>query len=137
MEVSENIQEYLEAVWISEESGESLARISWIAEQLHIADPSAVEMLKKLEEHGYVVYEARRGVRLTDRGRTIAERIVRNHRLIEVLMKKTLNVKVDETTACGIEHHMSEDFANALCTQLGHPRQCPHERPIPKGKCCG
>ena len=136
MAVSESAEEYLEALWVSEESGEKLAHIKWVAGHLGISAPSAVEMLKKLEKEGFVVYEARQGIQLTDKGKEIARRIIRAHRLIEVLMKKTLKTEVREKTVCGMEHHMDEEFMNALCTLLKHPRRCPHGNSIPKGKCC-
>ncbi|MCS4541504.1 MAG: metal-dependent transcriptional regulator [Euryarchaeota archaeon] len=136
MEPSENIEEYLETLWIFEENGVALARISEIAQRLSISRPSAVEMLKKLEERGYVAYKEREGVKLTKRGRKAAEQIIRNHRLIELLIKNTLNAEIDEKVVCGIEHHMTEEFANTLCRSLNHPRQCPHGNEIPRGKCC-
>ncbi|KXB06381.1 hypothetical protein AKJ53_00465 [candidate division MSBL1 archaeon SCGC-AAA382F02] len=134
--ISESIQEYLEAIWISEERDEPLARIKWISEHLDVAPPSAVEILKKMENKGLVDYESRKGVKLTSKGREIAEQIIRNHRLIEVLMKKTLDQEVDEEIACGIEHHMTSEFADALCSELGHPKKCPHGNLIPRGDCC-
>jgi len=136
MEVSENVEEYLEALWLSEEAGRPLARITWTAQQIGVSAPSTVEMLKKLEERGLVAYETRKGVKLSEKGRAIARQIIRNHRLTELLMKETLNVSVDEGTVCGIEHHMTEEFADALCTLLKHPRLCPHGNKIPAGECC-
>jgi len=136
MGVSESVEEYLEALWISEEIGERLAHIKWIAKHLGISAPSAVEMLKKLEIEGLVIYSTRQGIRLTDKGREIAKRIIRGHRLIEVLMKEALKTDIREETVCGMEHHMDEDFMDALCTLLKHPRRCPHGNAIPKGKCC-
>lgn len=136
MGLSESMEEYLEALWVSEETGERLAHVKWVAEHLGISAPSAVEMLKKLEKEGLVIYETRHGIELTDEGRAIGKRIIRAHRLIEVLMKKTLKTEVQEETVCGMEHHMDEDFTNALCTLLEHPRHCPHGNPIPKGSCC-
>ena len=136
MDISENMEEYLEAIWISEEGGEKLAHIKWVAGHLGISAPSAVEMLKKLEKEGFVVYRARQGIQLADKGRKIAQRIIRGHRLIEVLMKEELKTEVCEETVCGIEHHMDEKFMNAICTLLRHPRACPHGNLIPKGKCC-
>ena len=136
MSISESIEEYLEALWISEESREELARIKWIANHLRISAPSAVEMLKKMEKEGFVVYEDRLGIRLTDKGRTAARRIIRSHRLIETLMKNTLKIDINEETVCGMEHHMDEDFMDALCTLLEHPRKCPHGNTIPQGNYC-
>lgn len=133
---SESTEEYLEALWLLDEAGDSLARISSIAHSLKVAPPSVVEMLKKLERKGYVTYETRRGIKLADKGRRIARRIIRNHRLAEVLMHKTLHTEIDEETACGVEHHMTEQFADALCTLLDHPQTCPHGKEIPLGSCC-
>lgn len=136
MKLSENVEEYLEQLLIFEENGESLAKISKVAEGLNVAPPSAVQMLKKLEARGLVNYKKREGVQLTKEGRKFATQIIRNHRLIETLMKKTLEKDVDEDVVCGLEHHMSEEFANAICTLLNHPRSCPHKNKIPEGKCC-
>jgi DtxR family Mn-dependent transcriptional regulator len=136
MSVSESVEEYLEALWVSEERGERLAHLTWVAGHLGISAPSAVEMLRKLEKKGFVIYRARQGIELTDKGRKIAKRIIRAHRLIEVLMKTALKTDVRETTVCGMEHHMDAEFMDALCTLLNHPRQCPHGNVIPRGKCC-
>jgi len=134
--VSESVEEYLETLWISEEKGEKLAHLTWVADHLGIAAPSALEMLKKLEKEGLVVYKVRQGIELTENGRVIARRIIRAHRLTEVLMKETLKTDIREETVCGMEHHMDEEFMDALCTLLKHPTKCPHGHPIPAGKCC-
>jgi len=136
MSISESVEEYLEALWISEEHGQKTAHLTWIADHLGVAAPSALEMLKKLEKEGLVVYKVRQGIELTEEGRAIARRIIRAHRLTEVLMKETLKTDIREETVCGMEHHMDEEFMDALCTLLKHPMKCPHGRPIPKGKCC-
>ncbi|WP_309493098.1 metal-dependent transcriptional regulator [Candidatus Hecatella orcuttiae] len=135
-QLSESIEDYLEALWISEEEGASLAKISWIARHLDVSSPSVVEMLKKLEKQGLVVYEPRDGVRLTETGKKKAEQIIRSHRLAELLLTDILKMKLDMKTACGLEHHLSEDVADAVCTYLNHPRLCPHGNKIPKGNCC-
>ena len=136
MGVSESVEEYLEALWISEENGAKIAHVTWVAKHLGLAPPSVVEMLKKLEVEGLVKYETRQGISLAGKGRAIAKRIIRAHRLIEVLMKEALKTEVREQTVCGMEHHMDEEFMYALCTLLKHPRRCPHGNGIPRGKCC-
>lgn len=136
MKVSENIQEYLEILWIFEEEGKKPAKINEIANGLDIAAPSAVEMLRKMADEGFVVYEARKGITLTKKGREIARQIIRNHRLSELLLMKVIRTKIDEDAVCGFEHHISEEIADAVCTILNHPRECPHGKSIPRGKCC-
>jgi DtxR family Mn-dependent transcriptional regulator len=140
MEITENVEEYLEALFTLEEKGKRVAKISEVAGTLKVAPPSAVEMLKKIEKRGLVDYKARTGVSLTKSGRKLARRIVRNHRLAELLLDRFLEVDVDEASheivACAIEHHISDEIADAVCTKLGHPKKCPHGNDIPPGKCC-
>lgn len=136
MDHSERAEEYLELLYVLEEQGLGLVRIRRVSKELGISAPSAVQMLKRLTADGLVEYHKREGVRLTKAGRDAARAIVRNHRLIETLMKKTLGKDVDETVVCGLEHHMSEEFANAICTLLGHPSTCPHGNTVPSGDCC-
>lgn len=133
---SENVEEYIETLWKLREISNSPARTSEIAHILGVAPPSVVDMLKKLEREKYVIYKTRKGVKLSKKGERLGRQVMRNHRLAEVLMRKTLKIVVDEVTACGVEHHMSEQFANALCTMLKHPKTCPHGKKIPPGECC-
>ncbi len=140
MEISENIEEYLEALWIlTVERKKALAKINEIAEALGISPPSAVEMLRKMEKLGLVEYEARAGVRLSEEGRKKAEKIIRQHRLAELLLTEILGLELSREIhekACKLEHHISEDVARAVCIKLNHPRKCPHGKYIPKGDCC-
>ena len=62
--------------------------------------------------------------------------MIRNTRLLEVMMSDALKIEIDEEMVCGIEHHMKTKFTDALCTLLSHPKSCPHGHPIPSGKCC-
>lgn len=132
---SEHTEMYLKALWVIEENGEVPARINTISKVLKVAAPSVVQMLRRLEEHGYVTYPPRQGAKLTKGGREIGKRMIRNTRLVEALMSNRLKIDVDERVACGLEHDMTEEFSDALCTLLKHPRKCPHGYPIPRGKC--
>ncbi len=136
MKLSPNVEEYLETLWIIEERGKELAKISEIAEELKIAPPSVVEMLRKMEAKGLVEYKTREGIKLTPEGREIARQIVRNHRLTELLLTDILHMNIDEKAVCGLEHYISEDISDAVCTTLNHPKRCPHGHSIPPGRCC-
>lgn len=132
----EHSQEYLQAIWLIQERTQGLARISSVSNSLKVSPPSVVEMLKRLEKSGMLEYRTREGVKLLQKGRKIGRAMVRNGRLAEVLMKEKLKIPVDPRVACGLEHHLTERFANALCSMLDHPRLCPHGQGIPAGKCC-
>ena len=131
---AEHVEMYLKAIWHIKERGEDV-KISTIAKMLNVRQPSVVQMLKKLNGKNLVNYN-KAGVRLTEEGETIGASMMRNSRLLEVLMDSALKVEIDEEMVCGIEHHMNKQFTDALCTMLKHPRICPHGHKIPPGECC-
>ena len=131
---AEHVEMYLKAIWHIRERGEDV-KISTIAKMLNIRQPSVVQMLKKLNAKDLVEYN-KAGVTLTEEGEKIGSSMMRNSRLLEVLMDSALKVEIDEEMVCGIEHHMNKQFTDALCTMLGHPRKCPHTHDIHMGECC-
>jgi DtxR family Mn-dependent transcriptional regulator len=78
-------------------------------------------------------------VRLTEVGEQRARDVVRRHRLTERLFKDLLAVSdaTMELQACELEHILSPEATDSVCTLLGHPPTCPHGKPIPPGACCG
>nr|AIF12856.1 DtxR family transcriptional regulator, Mn-dependent transcriptional regulator (troR) [uncultured marine thaumarchaeote KM3_57_F01]AIF12895.1 DtxR family transcriptional regulator, Mn-dependent transcriptional regulator (troR) [uncultured marine thaumarchaeote KM3_57_F02] len=131
---AEHVEMYLKAIWHIKERNEPV-KISVIAKMLNVRQPSVVQMLKKLNGKELVEYN-KAGVILTETGEKIGSSMMRNSRLLEVLMDSALKVEIDEEMVCGIEHHMNMQFTDALCTMLNHPRKCPHDRDIPMGECC-
>jgi DtxR family Mn-dependent transcriptional regulator len=131
---AEHVEMYLKAIWHIKERKENI-KINTIAKMLNIRQPSVVQMLKKLNGQNLVNYN-KAGVILTQDGERIGSSMMRNSRLLEVLMVSTLKVTIDEEMVCGIEHHMNKQFTDALCTMLKHPRKCPHDHEIPLGDCC-
>ena len=131
---AEHVEMYLKAIWHIKERNE-LVKISTIAKMLHVRQPSVVQMLKKLNQKDLVEYN-KAGVSLTNGGEKVGSNMMRNSRLLEVLMDSALKVEIDEEMVCGIEHHMNKQFTDALCTMLNHPRKCPHNHEIPEGECC-
>ena len=131
---AEHVEMYLKAIWHIKERKEDV-KISTIAKMLNVRQPSVVQMLKKLNDRELVDY-TKAGVSLTENGEQIGSKMMRNSRLLEVLMDSALKVEIDEEMVCGIEHHMNRQFTDALCTMLNHPRKCPHDHDIPVGVCC-
>ncbi len=131
---AEHIEMYLKAIWHIKERGGDV-KISTIAKMLNVRQPSVVQMLKKLNTRNLVSYN-KAGVKLTEEGQAVGSSMMRNSRLLEVLMESALKVEIDEEMVCGIEHHMNKQFTDALCTMLKHPRKCPHDHDIPIGQCC-
>ena len=132
---SEHTEMYLKAIWFIREMGKEL-KVSSIAKLLNVKQPSVVQMLHKLNDSNLVSYEKGNLVQLTQKGEKIGKQMIRNTRLLEVMMNDALKIEIDEEMVCGIEHHMKTKFTDALCTLLKHPRSCPHGHLIPRGRCC-
>jgi DtxR family transcriptional regulator, Mn-dependent transcriptional regulator len=133
---AEHLEMYLKAIWTISERKEEV-KVSSIAKLLNISQPSVVQMLRKLNDSNLVEYRGGKNVvGLTAEGQRIGKQMIRNTRLLEVMMKDALKIEIDEEMICGIEHHMKKKFTDALCTLLNHPRKCPHDHNIPYGQCC-
>ena len=77
-------------------------------------------------------------IQFTAQGKRAGEEIIRRYRLAERLFADLLEIPPSdyEWLACNFEHILSPEVTDSVCTFLGHPRVCPHNRPIPQGKCC-
>lgn len=132
--LTEDLAEVLEALWTMEEQG--LASFSAAARLL---EPNATPyLLESLRRENLIAIDRVGRATLLPEGRALAEGIIRRHRLAERLICDVLGSSVDESedAACEFEHLLAEGIANSICTLLGHPRFCPHQRPIPEGDCC-
>jgi DtxR family transcriptional regulator, Mn-dependent transcriptional regulator len=132
--ISEEVAEVLEAVWTLQEQGiVTLDRVVSYA-----ATKVSDELLDSLGREGLIEVEDANRVRLLPKGLQMAEKIIRRHRLAERLICDVLGSPVDdsEAAACEYEHLLADGITNSICTLLGHPRYCPHNKPIPEGDCC-
>jgi DtxR family transcriptional regulator, Mn-dependent transcriptional regulator len=130
----EELAELLEEIWTREESGKTSDHLSEL-KQLRGGDAS---LLDELSRQQLVQVESGTRIKLLPDGRRLAEKIIRRHRLAERLICDVLGSHVDdsEDAACEFEHVLAEGIASSICTLLGHPRFCPHNKPIPEGECC-
>lgn len=126
------IDEILEEIWIEKEAG------SVIGDKLHSSGGEVKEEgILEIQNLGYIVND-KEGILFTEKGESRAKQIIRGHRLAERLMSDVLALPpaAMESSACNFEHLIHHELADAICTLLGHPKECPHGRPIPAGGCC-
>lgn len=104
-----------------------------VAEALGVLPGTVTSMLKTLSEARLAIYTPYEGVNLTESGRLLAMRVIRRHRLIELFLSQTLNLKWDEVheEAENLEHAVSDWLVDRMDAFLGHPQTDPHGDPIP------
>lgn len=129
MTLSKMAEEILESLWIETiEEGNDYCDIAVL-----LSDPT----LRQLVRDGCVNVSEHKAV-LTQQGKEAAAGCVRRHRLAERLLTDVLDLQqpLVHETSCEFEHLLHEGLDDNICTLLGHPRTCPHGKPIPEGPCC-
>ena len=75
-------------------------------------------------------------INLTPAGEKLGRDLVRKHRIAEKVVADLFLANMDEMEELAdlIEHVMSKEVEDNICRILGHPANCPHNNPIPKGE---
>ena len=129
------IENYVKAIYqISAGQDGGPAATGKLAEALGVSPGTVTSMLKTLGETGLAEYAPYEGAQLTEAGRTLALRVLRRHRLIELFLVRTLNLSWDEVhaEAENMEHAVSDLLIDRIDAYLGYPAADPHGDPIPK-----
>ncbi len=125
------LEEYLEAIHELGEEGMVVIQAR-LAERLGHSAPAVSEMIRRLRDEGYIEGKGR-SLQLSDRGRSVAESVVRKHRLAERLLTDIIGLPWEKAhvEAGRWEHVISDEVEERLVEVLGHPTTCPHGNPIP------
>ncbi len=134
-----SVDEYLETIYflafpIGEYTPEpgGLPLASRVAEMLGVSRASAGEMLKRLEAEGLVERGEQKEAILTPKGREVAERVVRRHRIIERLLTDFMGYTPAEShvQADVLGDTFTDEMIERIAERLGHPERCPHGWPV-------
>jgi DtxR family Mn-dependent transcriptional regulator len=129
----QDVEEYLEAI-LDIVIDKEIAKTSDIAQTLGVSPSSVTEVIQRLNKNDLIVYEPYKGVKLTEKGLKIANKIKRKHRILEIFLSDYLKLNSDliHKEACRMEHCISEEVTNALCKMMEGPSKCPCGKDIPK-----
>ena len=97
---------YLEVIYdLIQDKG--YARTVDISSRLNVQPPSVTEMIQKLDEYGFLVYERYRGLKLTQKGEELAKSVRKRHVTLAAFLKIIgVDEVVAEKDACKIEHNI-------------------------------
>lgn len=129
MNIDEHGEEILEALWIKTQEEKK---------PIEASEFRAQQALTHLIENGLIVSAGDGALTLTEKGLPEARSVVRRHRLAERLLYDVLGTrdKMMHEKACKFEHLLDKGLDESICILLGHPKVCPHNKPIPPGRCC-
>ncbi|MEZ4822117.1 MAG: iron dependent repressor, metal binding and dimerization domain protein [Ignavibacteria bacterium] len=128
-----NLTEDIIKLISKEEYSDNSGLIESISEKLGIPKNkifTSLSRLKKME----LIDQPNGKYELTEKGRKVAERLVRSHRLWETYIaeKNIVNIEDIHQEAEKFEHILSDDLLSEIDEELGHPLKDPHGSPIPK-----
>ena len=109
-----------------------------LAKSFKVNPATITEILQKLAKKKLVEYIRYYGVEVTERGVVEAQKLLRKHRILEVLFVEFL--KYDAEKACKeaskIDYYCSEDLINNICRTYEHPATCPCNKEIFRDSTC-
>ncbi|MFX1498544.1 MAG: metal-dependent transcriptional regulator [Promethearchaeota archaeon] len=127
LNVKESFQRYLDVIFqISKKKKGGWVSNKEIAETLHVEPASVSGMLEKLKKRGYIKWEPRRAIRLTEEGKKIAIQLDEIHELLRIFFREVLKIEDDqviESITHEIEHHITQNIKNSLRKFLSNYRE--------------
>lgn len=109
------LEDYLKAVYLVEKTkGE--VRITDIALYMTLTKPSVIKAMAILKTNGLLEHEKYGLIKLTEKGRDLAEEINFRHKVLTDFLEKTLGIesKTAEKDACKMEHVISTQTLKKL-----------------------
>lgn len=123
---------YLKTIFELEEEGIVPLRAR-IAERLHQSGPTVSQTVARMERDGLLHVDEDRHLELSEKGRVLATRVMRKHRLVERLLVDVIGLdwELVHNEACRWEHVVSEAVERRLVDLLHEPSSDPYGNPIP------
>ena len=116
------VEDYMKTIYFLQERG--VVRGAYIAKELNVTKPTVSVSLKLLQEEGYLEMKQDHSVVLTEKGMRIAREIADRHNsLFELLAGLGVNRKTAAQDACSIEHVISKESFQALCSLCEQKKQ--------------
>jgi len=113
--LSASLEDYIEAIFhiVAEKK---VARGKEIAKRLKVSRASVTEALRSLSKKGLINYEPYEVITLTEKGREVAEDVIRRHEALKDFFVKVLAIDAAqaEDSACRIEHAAPPEVIDRL-----------------------
>ncbi|MEI2730830.1 MAG: metal-dependent transcriptional regulator [Dermatophilaceae bacterium] len=131
-EMIDTTEMYLRTVFELDEEGIAPMRAR-IAQRLGHSGPTVSQTVARMERDGLLTLTDDRHLHLTVEGRARATRVMRKHRLAELLLVDVLGLEWEfaHDEACRWEHVISERVERRILALIGHRRESPYGNPIP------
>lgn len=110
-----SLEDYLETIYLLHK-GSQKVRVRDISKQRKVRAASVTPALKRLSDLGYLHYEQRELIQLTEAGKVAARRVYARHVLLYQFFHNVLGMDkhAAQHEACGLEHALSDEATDKL-----------------------
>ncbi len=125
-QLSASLEDYLETIyWIASDNG--VARAKDIASRLKVKAGSVTGALQMLSKSGHINYAPYEVITLTDKGREVAQEVIRKHETLQEFFSEILGIpkEIAEDGACKMEHSVPDEIIDRLIMFSEYVRSCP------------
>ena len=114
MALQESGEMYLETILILSKKNGSVRSVD-ISEYMGYSKPSVSRAVGLLKEGGLITVEKEGFIHLTDKGLSLAEKILNRHTILtELLVRMGISRETASNDACRIEHVISDETFEAI-----------------------
>lgn len=135
-DLSDKMRSYMAEIYrLVDRQPESAAytSTSQLADLLFVSPPAVNRMVNKLGELGLLHHERYQGIAITEKGKTVALKHIRQQRIAEAFLVDIMDMNwllvYDE--AQRLSRGLSEAVTRRMYEMTGKPAVCPHGEPIP------
>ena len=118
IKINESYEDYLKAIYLISKSNKGgWVSNSEISSFLNVKPPSVTNMLYNLKAKELIDWKPRKSLRLTKKGKNIAQNTIRTYQNLCDFFSNVLKLKNSELVkklSCEIEHHLTPEVSNAL-----------------------
>lgn len=135
-QLSPTEEDYLLMILRFLERGIERVRTTDFAKEFDVAPATVTNMLDRLKRRKLVKYEKYHGVQLTEKGKILAAKTLRKHRIAERFLTEILGMDWTEThkEAHELEHALSDELLERIESLISSIQVCPHGHRIPTKK---
>ena len=129
---TEKMREYLEVIYFLALRNEPVISAR-LADWMHVTPPTVTNIVARMLDQGYISRDTRGEISLTDAGYTLAEAMVRRHRILERFLVDVMGLQWHQIheEAVRLEHALSPTMEARIEALVSDATTCPHGNPIP------
>ena len=113
--ITSSLEDYLEFIHNTITQNKEIKAVD-IANHFNISRPSVSEALIRLTDLDLIIYEGRRGIKITQKGIKQAKKTIKKHKILSNFFVKILNIEesLADKNACKIEHVIDNELIEKM-----------------------